>query len=125
MDGELRGRISYEELRLLIFNYFKENQKLELGSTSIDYLKEKLTRGNDQNPFFVVQGEFGVARFDIPKEDIQKVFKSFLASKRFELSNISYGSDVEFSYKYNPNINQENEEKVKLDITYDGSIRYE
>lgn len=125
MNEELRGKISYTDLRQIIFNYFKENQNLELSSPSIDYLKDKLTRGNDPRPFFIVYGEFGETRFDISQDDIQKVLKSFLASKNCELLNINYGDGVSFTYKKNPNINLENEEKVRLDITYDGSIRYE
>lgn len=124
MNEDFNGRISYEELRQIIFDYFKKNQGIELGSTSIDYLKGKLMGNDDPRPFFIIHNEFGETRFDISKEDIQKVFGSYLASKGCELSSIEYGSSVGFKYKQNPEIDRSKEEKVELDITYDGKMEY-
>lgn len=124
MNEDLNGRISYRELRQIIFDYFKKNQGIELGSTSIDYLKGKLMGNDDQGPFFIIHNEFGETRFDISKEDIQKILNSYLVSKGCELSSIEYGYDVGFKYKQNPEIDRSKEEKVELDITYDGKMDY-
>lgn len=124
MNEDFNGRISYEELRQIIFDYFKNYQGIELGSTSIDYLKGKLMGNDDPRPFFIIHNEFGETRFDISKEDIQKVFSSYIASKGCELLSIEYGYNVEFKYKQNPEIDRSKEEKVELDITYDGKMDY-
>ena len=124
MNEDLNGRISYQELRQIIFDYFKKNQGIELGSISIDYLKIKLTGGDFNQPFFIIHNEFGETRFDISKEDIQKILNSYLASKGCELSSIEYGYDVGFKYKQNPEIDRSKEEKVELNITYDGKMDY-
>lgn len=124
MNEDFNGRITYEDLRQIIFDYFKKNQGIELGSTSIDYLKGKLMGNDDQRPFFIIRNEFGETRFDISKEDIQKVFSSYLSSKGCELSSIEYGSSVGFKYKQNSEIDLSKEEKVELDITYDGKMEY-
>ena len=124
MNEDFNGRITYEDLRQIIFDYFKKNQGIELGSTSIDYLKGKLMGNDDQRPFFIIRNEFGETRFDISKEDIQKVFSSYLSSKGYELSSIEYGSSVGFKYKQNSEIDLSKEEKVELDITYDGKMEY-
>ena len=135
MNGEtnanLKGKISYSNLRQIIFDYFKQTQGLELGSASIDYLQAKLANNSYPRPFFTINGEFGETRFDIPQEDIEKVFKSYLASKGYEeTSSLEFGNNdaITFTYKSNPEIKNEMnkpENKVVLDLTYDGSIKYE
>ena len=130
-NTNLNGRINYSSLRQIIFDYFKQTQGLELGSVSIGYLQDKLAHNSEPRPFFTINGEFGETRFDISKEDIEKVFKSFLASKNCELtSNLEFGDHdtITFAYKSNPEIKNEMnkpENKVELDLTYDGSIKYE
>lgn len=130
-NTNLNGRINYSSLRQIIFDYFKQTQGLELGSVSIGYLQDKLAHNSEPRPFFTINGEFGETRFDISKEDIEKVFKSFLASKNCELtSNLEFGDydTITFAYKSNPEIKNEMnkpENKVELDLTYDRSIKYE
>ncbi|MEG2232959.1 MAG: hypothetical protein RRY16_03255 [Bacilli bacterium] len=119
-------RISYEELRQIVFDYFKEKQGIQLSSISIDYLKNKMTGEtlNNSHPFFVMKNEMGETRFDITKEDIQKIFDSYLADKGYKLTSIEYGYGVGFKYKQNPEIDSRKEEKIELDITYDGRMDY-
>ena len=122
------GRISYIILRQIIFDYIKDNQGIELSSTSIEYLEDKL-RGDSRNnqPFFIMNNEFGETRFDISNEDILKIFKSYLAEKNYELSNIEFGNyNIMFSYRMNSNIKNEiNKDKFILDIDFNGSIKYD
>ncbi len=99
MNEDFNGKISYEELRQIIFNYYKENKGIELSSISIDYLKGKLADGNNTQPFFIIRDEFGETRFDISKEEIQEILKSYFLSKGYELSDLKYGYNVEFEYK--------------------------
>ena len=130
-NTNLKGKINYSSLRQVIFDYFKQTQGLELGSVSIGYLQDKLAHSSEPRPFFIVNGEFEETRFDISKEDIEKVFKSFLASKGYELtSSLEFGDydTITFTYKSNSEIKNEMnkpENKVELDLTYDGSIKYE
>lgn len=128
-DTNLKGKINYSSLRQIIFDYFKQTQGLELGSGSIDYLQAKLAHNSERRPFFIINGEFGETRFDISKEDIEKVFKSYLASKDYELtSSLEFGDydTITFTYKSNLKIkNEMKENKVELDLTYDGLIDYE
>ena len=119
------GRLSYEELRTLICNYFKKNQKLELNYPSIDYFKEYLKKGSTTTPTFIVETEFGEYDINIPKEDIEKIFRSFLADRKCELTSFEYEDEIYFSYTYDPNIDQKPEEKVKLDLTYKGRLDYD
>ncbi len=129
-NTNLNGKINYSSLRQIIFDYFKQTQGLELGSGSIDYLQNKLAHNSEPRPFFIINGEFGETRFDISKENIEKVFKSFLASKDCELtSNLEFGDHdtITFTYKSNHEIKNEMnkpENKVELDLTYDGKISY-
>ena len=130
-NTNLKGKINYSNLRQIIFDYFKQTQGIELSSISIGYLQDALISGNSNRRFFIRNDGFGKARFDIPKEDIEKIFKSFLASKGFELtSGLEYEQHdtIKFAYKPNPNIKNEMnkpENKVELDLTYNGSIQYE
>lgn len=130
-NTNLKGKINYSNLRQNIFDYFKQTQGIELSSISIGYLQDALISGENNQHFFIRNDGFGEARFDIPKEDIEKIFKSFLASKGCELtSGLEYGQHdtITFDYKLNPNIKNEMnkpENKVELDLTYNGSIQYE
>ena len=122
MNNDSYGKVSYEELRQIIFDYFKKNQGIELSSGSIDYLKGKLMGNNDPRPFFTTQNEYGKTKFDISSGDIQKIFSSYLASQGWELSSIEYGYNVEFRCKQNAEIDHSKE--VNLDITYNGEMDY-
>ena len=130
MDEDLNEIIGYpdsrryQELRQIILDYFKKYHGIELDSTSIDYLKDKLMGNDDSRPFFIIHNELGETKFDISKEDIQKILNAYLASKKCELSSIEYGDDVRFKYKQNPEIDCSKEGKVELDITYDGKMSY-
>jgi hypothetical protein len=124
MSEVFNVQINYEKLREIILNYFKENQNLELGFLSIDILKRNL-RDDESTKYFSLKHELGEAKFDISKEDIQIIIKSYLASKNCELLDIKYDDEVSFSYKQNQNINQDNIEKVNLNLTYKGSVGYE
>lgn len=125
MEEELTGKISYEILREIIFDYFKDNQGLKLGSASIDYLKWQLANNDESSKdFFRINTEFGETSFDIEKSDIEKVLRTNLASKGYEVGEIKFGSYIEFKYKENSNIKDKPQEKVELDITYNGNIDY-
>lgn len=124
MNEDFNKKISYSDLRQIIFDYFKKNKDIELNSTSIDYFKEKLTNNYDPRPFFIINNEFGETRFDISKEDIKKIYNSYLLSDGYELLSIEYGNDVKVKYKQNSKINRSKEEKVELDITYNGKMNY-
>lgn len=111
MNEDFIGKFSYQDLRQIIFDYFKKNQGIELSSISIDYLRDKLARGTVDQPFFIINNEFGESRFDISKEDIQKIFSSYLASKNYELTDLNFGSMVEFRYKQGKNKEKEIEQE--------------
>ncbi len=131
INTNLKGRINYSNLRQIIFDYFKETQGVQLSSISIGYLQDALISGESNQHFFIRNDGFGEARFDISKEDIEKIFKSFLASKDCELtSTLEYGKYDTITFDYKPNSNIKNEmskpeNKVELDLIYDGSIQYE
>ena len=122
--GEITGSISYEELRKLVFDYFSEHEGIDLGSISIDYLKAKLQGGYSQ-PFFIRNEEFGEVRFDVPKEDLERILGCYLASKGKRLISVNYGSTVGFTYEDVPDIKVENVEKPELFIYYPAIIDYD
>ena len=63
-----------------------------------------------------MNNEFGEMRFDIPKEDIQKILESYIENKNYELKEINYGNNVEFKYRFNnKKVEPEKENEVKTD----------
>ena len=124
MDEELKGHISYEQLRQIVFDYFKKFQGLSLGSISIGYLRTNLTGKGISNDFFILDGEFGETRFNLTKDQLQKILAYHLASKGCRLIKESYDDQVYFTYQKDPEISVDDIERVELDIPLDGSIDY-
>ena len=124
---DMNGTMTYEELRQTVFDYFKNTKDMDLLSTSIDYLKIKLTGSKqyDGGPFFAAMDELGEARFDLSSEDIKNILSQTFADKGIELTGVTYGSVVAYTGKENPNIKETLERvNVEPDITYSGQIDY-
>ena len=112
MNNEFSATISYGQLRQIIFDYFKEVDNIELGSVSIEYLKEKLTGKENFPPFFIMKNSIGESRFDIPKEDIEKILSWHLKKSNFKFTGVKYGHDVIISYKMNLSLGDDNKKDV-------------
>ena len=54
---------------------------------------------NYDQPFFIRYDGTEEIRFDISKEEIQEILKSYLASRGFELTELKFADSVEFKYK--------------------------
>ena len=114
MNNEFSTKISYEKLRQIIFNYFKEVDNIELGSVSIDYLREKLTGKENVPPFFIMKNELGESRFDIPKEDIEKILAWYLKKSNYEFTGVKYDYNIIISYKMSLSLGDDNKnEKIE------------
>lgn len=125
MNEEIKkGTISYNDLRLIIFNYFKEFENKDLASMSIDHLKDKLAGHGTEYPFFEMRYSTRKIGFDLSKEDIKKILTLYVASKKGELCDVIFENVVNVSYKDNPNIDFKKEKPLDLDITYNVSIDY-
>lgn len=105
------GTITYDNLRQIIFDYYRETKGIQLSSISIDYLKGKLSGDNVSQPFFIVNNDMGESRFDISKEEIKKIFGIYLKNKNYELVDLKYGEMVEFVYKDGRKLEQSVEQK--------------
>ena len=124
MNEYIIGNIDYSELRNIIFNYFKVNKGIELESISIDYLRDKLAYDKNSYPFFIKKDKYGETRFDISKEDIQKILSVYLATQGFELSNVEFGEKITLNYKQNSEIDSKKLENVELNLALDGNMDY-
>lgn len=119
----INGKITYEELRQVIFDYFKKTKGIELGSISIDYLKGKLMGNNDSRNFFYIKNEIGNMSFDLSKEEIQKIFNSYLESENYELTDLEYGYNVNFKCCEKTSTIEEKKED-EIDLSLNGKITY-
>lgn len=113
---ELDGKMTYSELREIIFNDYKETKGIQLSSISINYLKEKLKGNQSTPPFFIIDNEWGETRFDISVEDIQNILKSYFAKKDYELIDVHFHDMVEFTYQMNLQNKEETQECAKPEI---------
>ncbi len=111
MKNEFTTQMTYQELRQIVFNYFKEVDNIELGSASIEYFEQYL-RGEKPNPkFFIMKNEIGESRFDIPKEDIEKILAWYLKKNNFEFVSAKYDYRVNISYKMNFSLDDDKKEE--------------
>ena len=128
LNLDYNGKNSYDELVKIIFDYFEESQGIQLDSISTSYLRDKLTGKQNIPPIFAVDTEMGETRFDIPVEDIQKIFASHLAKNGYELVDLDFNDMVDFKFRLNPEMkNQQDsqEEKVELNLNYNGITGYD
>ena len=128
LNLDYNGKNSYDELVKIIFDYFEESQGIQLDSISTSYLRDKLTGKQNIPPIFAVDNEMGEARFDIPGEDIKKIFSLYLAKNGYELVDLDFSDMVDFKIRANPEMkNQQDshEEKVELNLNYSGTKSYD
>lgn len=104
LDITYNVSISYKDLRGIIVEYYKKNKGIELGSSSVDYLKHKLKDNADSHPFFVMYENGQEKRFDISKEEIYEILNSHFKEKNCELKNINYDYDIDLYYKKQKNV---------------------
>ena len=127
IELNMKENMGYEELRKILSDYFK-NKGLNVRG-SIGELQEILSGPDDQIYYLVTDKNFQVdsyqaARIGLSKKDIQTIFEEFVASKGCELSDITFGEEIEFNYKENPNLERKKEENIDLDLTYNGQMDY-
>ena len=120
LNLDYNGKNSYDELVKIIFDYFEESQGIQLDSISTSYLRDKLTGKQNIPPIFAVDTDMGQTRFDIPVENIQKIFALHLAEKGYELVDLDFSDMVRFTY--NQNVKNVGQETPSSGITEYGEI---
>lgn len=104
------AKYTYEDLRQIVFDFYKETFGIQLQSISIDYLKTYLVSGKNSQDFFIIKENDIESRFTIPKADLIDMFKKHIKEKGCELTDIEFGDLIEFKY-LTKNVKQTNNER--------------
>lgn len=128
-----KGKLNYSELRQIIVDFYQNRYGIKLSTISIDYLKHQLITNSKNQPFFIINGEYGEKRFDLSKEEIREILKYHLAKDDYELVDLSFDYDIMYSYRSNPNIKEQVEKEIltrslvsdKSEIPFNGKMNYE
>ena len=95
LDITYGGIMDYSNLRKIIVDYYRKTKGIELRTISIDYFKNILN-GQSNLQFFITGND---ERFNIPKEEIEKILSQYLYSMNCDIISVNYGDKVEFKYK--------------------------
>lgn len=95
LDITYDGKMDYSDLRKIIVDYYRKTKGIELRTISIDYFKNILN-GQSNIQFFITGND---ERFNIPKEEIEKILSQYLYSMNCDFISVNYGDKVEFKYK--------------------------
>lgn len=104
------AKYTYEDLRQMVFDVYKEKYGIDLQSISIDYLKSYLITDKPSQDFFIMKENDIESRFTIPKDDLIEMFKEYLKVKGCELTDIKFRDYIEFEY-LSKNVRQVKEEQ--------------
>ena len=106
--------ISYGKLVDIIREYYKEVYSMDIwldGSYTGDYLKESIKNNEKIFSISTGKGMFDRAKFNVPKEDIEKIVKSYLSSKNYELLSLELDNSVNLTYNVKQQSPKTNESK--------------
>ena len=99
-DITFTGTLSYQKIRDMVIEHYKRVNNVDLETVSIDYLANQLRSGTPGiQKFFVSKGAFGVSRFNLPNEEIEKIVKEELDLKGYEVLDFSYHSWITVHYR--------------------------
>lgn len=108
IDITYSTKFSYDFLRGMIVNYYKNTQGIELEFPSIDYFERKLKKGNDSYsyPYFSFKDSLGnKVEFDISIEEIEKIIVEHYAklgeSIEIKPNSLLFNNFVNLTYKIN------------------------
>ena len=100
-NKEYNSKISYQQLRKIIVNYYKEKRNIDLNYASIDYLKDKLTEKNQMNPspYFSMNNALGETKFDISVDEIKKILYNYANENNLIFLDVNFDDNVNITYK--------------------------
>ncbi|MBQ9319145.1 MAG: hypothetical protein IJR82_05905 [Bacilli bacterium] len=126
----LQGEIDYATLLQIIFDYFNKIQGLKVELLNKDDFESNFIDNSWKCSFFYIDKELGKTKFNLSKEDIDRIFKLYLACKNLKLINgLEYciNDTIKYVYEENANLNSELnalEKEVVFDLICDSKISY-
>ena len=114
MINEFSTTISYDKVRIIILEYFKKEENIDLDYIGINYFKDYLMDRKNPQSCFIMKNELGETRFNVPKDDILKLLKLYLSKMSMNLLDVNFSDrGVEIKYSIKLKINDIEEENNK------------